>query len=176
MTKNYLVGILLALVFVLTSCGSQVPTQAQAKSVTPEATQSVTQPSIKVERVAIVQVSRSTPRSSVNPTVTKSMRGVYASAYIGKWFKPRWEKVRKCIVRRESGGNYRAANKHSSARGAYQFLSFWQRKLPVLMHKPWLRNKPIVKWSRYDQDHAFWFVFKNGRGKMNWYYAPKPCF
>jgi hypothetical protein len=174
MTKRNLVGVLLATIMLVASCGTV--TQADAKSVPSKAAQSVTEPSNKVVQVRVVQAaSRVSVRPSVNPAVPTKMRGIYASAYIGKHYKPRWESVRKCIVRRESGGNYRAANKHSTARGAYQFLAFWQRKLPVLMHKPHLRNKPIVKWSRYDQDHAFWFVFKNGKGKRNWYYAPKQC-
>jgi hypothetical protein len=63
-----------------------------------------------------------------------SMVGYSQSSYQGKWYHPKWEDERKCIMQRESRFNYRAANSTSSARGAYQFLdSKWRDGLVWMM-------------------------------------------
>jgi hypothetical protein len=46
--------------------------------------------------------------------------GLIVSLYQGKWFMPKREKVRRCIVKRESGANYRAVSAGGRYRGAYQ--------------------------------------------------------
>ena len=97
--------------------------------------------------------------------------GIRESLYQGKHYKPnRWEPFRRCVIHRESRGNYRAANKTSSARGAYQFLDTQWRDSLVWMLLPEhrkdglahqvraLRGKPIHEWNRYWQDAAFWTV------------------
>lgn len=115
--------------------------------------------------------------------------GIYPSLYQGKWYSPKHDDFRRCIMKRESRGNYRAANPRSSARGAYQFLdSQWRDGLTYMMIKEErrtdgqkipeirdLRKKPIHKWSRYWQDRAFWTAFRHGDGAHHWHYPGSPC-
>jgi len=97
--------------------------------------------------------------------------GIKESLYQGKHYNPnRWERFRLCVIHRESRGDYRAANRVSSARGAYQFLDNSWRDSLVWMLLPEhrndgladqvraLRDKPIHHWNRYWQDAAFWTV------------------
>jgi hypothetical protein len=70
------------------------------------------------------------------------------------------EQVRRCIIRYESGGNYRAQNPSSSASGAYQFLtSTWAGfgGYSAAKYAP-----PSV------QDKKFYLLFDNGRGRSHW--------
>ena len=120
--------------------------------------------------------------ASNHPATTpeaRDMKGIDASLYRGKHYNPnRWEEFRLCVIHRESRGNYRAANKTSSARGAYQFLdNSWRdslvwmllpehRKQGLAPQVKALRAKPIHKWNRYWQDAAFWTVINAKPG--NW--------
>lgn len=101
----------------------------------------------------------------------RNLMGIQESLYQGQHYNPnRWETFRRCVIHRESRGNYRAANKSSSARGAYQFLDRSWRDSLVWMLLPEhrrqglgaevraLRDKPIHEWNRYWQDAAFWTV------------------
>ena len=122
---------------------------------------------------------------TITERVAKSTQGYAASLYRGKWYKPKWEDERKCIMKRESHFNYRAANRTSSARGAYQFLdSQWRRSLTYMLMPEHadrkkeikaLRDKPIHKWNRYWQDAAFFTVWRHGEGKHHWYYPGSNC-
>lgn len=123
---------------------------------------------------------------AVAPMSTEtSMVGYSQSSYQGKWYHPKWEDERKCIMQRESRFNYRAANSTSSARGAYQFLdSQWRDGLVWMMLDEGgnvkeiksLRDKPIHKWSRYYQDRAFFTAWRHGDGKHHWYYPGHNCY
>jgi hypothetical protein len=118
------------------------------------------------------------------------MKGFEPSLYRGKWYDKKWENSRKCIMQRESRFSYHAANKSSSARGAYQFLdSQWRDGLVWMMLKESkkhndglsgeiksLFDKPIHKWSRYYQDRAFYTAWQNGNGKHHWYYPGHRCY
>lgn len=97
--------------------------------------------------------------------------GIKESLYQGKHYNPhRWESFRRCVLQRESKGDYRAVNRSSSARGGYQFLDNSWRDSLVWMLLPEhrkdglagqvraLRGKPIHHWNRYWQDAAFWTV------------------
>lgn len=120
-------------------------------------------------------------KSAAVSGAAQDMQGYEPSLYTGKWFDPKWEKTRKCIMDRESNFNYRAANRSSSARGAYQFLdSQWRISLTYMLmpeHKHMkkqvkeLRTKPIHKWNRYWQDAAFYTVWRHGKGAKHWYYG-----
>lgn len=128
---------------------------------------------------------------TVHPSRSSSahdMTGLRPSLYTGKWYKPSDEDRRRCIVLRESHANYRAANRSSSARGAYQFLDRqWRHSLVWMMlddeHKGSplrpilraLRDREISQWNRYWQDRAFWTVWRHGKGAHHWRYPPKPC-
>lgn len=108
-----------------------------------------------------------------------------SSVYTGKWYVEHHEPIRRCIVHRESRGNYRAVNRRSSARGAYQFLdSQWRKSLVWMLipeHKDKvkevrkLRDKPIHHWSRYWQDAAFWVAWQRGKGRSHWSLQQKEC-
>lgn len=119
----------------------------------------------------------------------QDMTGYEPSLYTGKWHSPRHEDFRRCIMDRESNFNYRAANRSSSARGAYQFLDrSWRIPLTHMMMKEdkrtgghlreeilALRDISIQKWDRYWQDRAFWTAFRHGEGKHHWHYSGSPC-
>jgi hypothetical protein len=115
----------------------------------------------------------------------KKLKGYKKSLYRGKYYHPDQEKFRWCVMKRESHHNYRAANKSSSARGAYQFLdSQWREGLSYMMVKESkksddglianirnLKGKPIHSWNRYYQDRAFFTALNyNGKwsGKKHW--------
>jgi hypothetical protein len=99
---------------------------------------------------------------------SRSMFGVKASAYRGSYYDGRFERTRKCIVRKESGGNYRIASRYGTYKGAYQFNSYLARATAKRMGRSDLAGKPMNQWSRYDQDRAFWTVWNHGRGARNW--------
>lgn len=111
--------------------------------------------------------------------------GFAPSEYRGKWYSQKHESVRECIMWRESRHNYRAANKSSSARGAYQFLdSQWRRSLTFMLMSEHsdkkeevksLRDKPIHHWSRYWQDAAFWVAWRHGEGRHHWSLQGNQC-
>lgn len=108
--------------------------------------------------------------------LNKNVVGIQASAWTGKGYSPRWEGVRKCIVKRESNGRYGAINKSSRAAGAYQFLPAWNRGLAYMIGKPQLKSVPVYKWSRVDQDHGFWAAWRNGAGRHHWSGGNFNCF
>jgi hypothetical protein len=96
------------------------------------------------------------------------MTGVRSSAYVGSYYDKRYEGTRKCIVRKESGGNYRISSSSGRYKGAYQFNSSLANSTARKMGRPDLVNKPMNTWSRYDQDKAFWTVWNHGKGASNW--------
>lgn len=115
----------------------------------------------------------------------EDLKGYEKSLYRGKYYHKDQERFRQCVMKRESHHNYRAANRSSSARGAYQFLdNNWRDGLVHMMlkeskkkddqlHKdlPELFDKPIHKWNRYYQDRAFFTALNyNGKwsGKKHW--------
>lgn len=117
--------------------------------------------------------------------LAESTMGFAPSLYQGKWYSEKWEDERACIMWRESRHNYKAANKTSSARGAYQFLdSKWRDGLVWMMLAEGgnkkeiksLRDKPIHKWNRYYQDRAFYTAWRHGEGKNHWSLQGKECF
>ena len=117
--------------------------------------------------------------------IAASTKGYAQSLYRGKWYDKKWEDERECIMWRESRHNYKAANKTSSARGAYQFLDRkWRDGLVWMMLDEGgnkkeikaLRKKPIHKWNRYYQDRAFFTAWRHGEGRNHWSLQRKECF
>lgn len=120
-------------------------------------------------------------RKAFSP-VAKDMEGWMPSLYRGIWWDQKWRDLRVCIMKRESNFRYRAANKTSSARGAYQFLdNNWRDGLVwmfideskqtgdgLISEAKKLRKVPIHKWSRYWQDRAFYTALRNGKGIHHW--------
>lgn len=108
------------------------------------------------------------------------LMGFLPSLYLGKWFMPGKEDVRKCIVDRESNANYRANN--GTYFGAYQM----SRELGV--GATWMMQREVRKefgdegmdivqalrkltpdrWNRYWQDRAFWTIWRSGEGARHW--------
>ena len=117
------------------------------------------------------------------------MRGFEPSLYQGKWYSKKWERNRKCIMKRESRFNYRAANKRSSARGAYQFLDRSWRESLVHMLRPEIKRdyphrretlesltgKSIHKWPAFYQDAAWYTVVVKHDGINHWAPVPSAC-
>jgi hypothetical protein len=65
----------------------------------------------------------------------------------------RFEKIRKCIMWRESRGNYKADGRYGS--GAYQFIQrTWDHYVDAAGHSEYVGMRPF-KASRYIQDKVF---------------------
>ena len=120
-------------------------------------------------------------KRSIQPAA-KDLEGWMPSLYRGLYWDSKWADIRRCIMKRESNYRYKAANKTSSARGAYQFLdNNWRNGLVWMMiaeskktgdgligEAKKLRKKPIHKWSRYWQDRAFYTALNHGKGLHHW--------
>lgn len=110
------------------------------------------------------------------------MRGVLPSLYRGKWYVKKAEWKRKCIVRRETHGNYRSVGGGGRFRGAYQMNRGLARGVTYQMEREVrkefgpdaaaavrkLRKTPVNQWNRYWQDRAFWTIWHKGSGKGHW--------
>lgn len=147
---------------------------------------------------AILATPASTPALHVEARAASSATaqdrmGIAPSIYRGLWYTPKLEQARRCILKRESHGNYRARNPEtavSTASGAYQFLDRQWRDSLVWMflseskktndtledEAKALRSKPIAKWSRYWQDRAFYTAARHGKGLHHWYHPGIRCF
>ena len=102
---------------------------------------------------------------------------------------PRKEKKRRCIVKRESRGNYRAVSAKGIYRGAYQMnrrlavsATYKMRREVAKEMGPKaaaqvlrLRRIPTQKWNRYWQDRAFWTIFNKGDGASHWRGGARRC-
>ena len=107
------------------------------------------------------------------------------STYQGQHHSRKWEPWRRCVMWRESRGDYRARNPSSSAAGAYQFLDrAWRRSLVFMLIREHrreagevrsLRAVPIHRWPRYWQDAAFWTVLNDGAGAKHWALRGSAC-
>jgi hypothetical protein len=108
------------------------------------------------------------------------LMGFMPSLYQGKWFMPGNEDVRRCIMMRESNGNYRASS--GTYHGAYQMSSALARGATWMMQKEVrkemgeegvriltaLRSTTPNNWNRYWQDRAFWTIWRDGAGAGHW--------
>lgn len=108
------------------------------------------------------------------------LMGYLPSLYQGRWFKPGNEDVRRCIIMRESNGNYRATN--GTYHGAYQMSAALARGATWMMQKEVrkemgeegvailraLRETTPNTWNRYWQDRAFWTIWRDGAGAGHW--------
>jgi hypothetical protein len=115
------------------------------------------------------------------------LMGFMPSLYQGKWFKPGNEDVRRCIMMRESNGNYRATN--GTYHGAYQMSSALARGATWMMQKEVrkemgeegvaivraLRETSPNSWNRYWQDRAFWTIWRDGAGAGHWRGGAHSC-
>lgn len=118
----------------------------------------------------------------------KDRFGYLPSLYTGKWYMPKKEKMRKCIILRESHANYRSTS--SIYHGAYQMTAAlgdgaaWMmqkevrkelgRETGIKMMRE-LRRTPVEKWNRYWQDRAFWTIWRHGAGSHHWAGGSHSC-
>ena len=119
-------------------------------------------------RTTVTSASAAVTTGDRNTRVSRSRTGVRPSAYIGTKYSPRHERTRRCIVRKESGGNYRIKSRSGYYRGAYQFNPNLARVTAKRMGHPKLANRSIHTWSRFHQDKAFWTVWNKGKGRGHW--------
>lgn len=163
--------------------GLAIPAQA-ADSVTPapSASASVTPaPSVS----ALTLTNRLATESAYVKGLGKASdrHGVAASLYTGKWYSKKAERKRRCIVRKETGGNYTSVSSNGRYRGAYQMSrslavgATWMMQPEVKKEfgaqaaaaVAKLRKVPTQKWNRYWQDRAFWTIWRNGHGRNHWH-------
>ncbi|MDO9485565.1 MAG: hypothetical protein Q7K25_05855 [Actinomycetota bacterium] len=153
------------------------PAQAQEPQV-----RLVSQSTVKAKAVA---ATAKTWRFTFASTATLDRNGIEPSLYRGKFFRPAVERVRKCIVKRESTGHYTSVSR-SGYRGAYQMSRALGRGVTWMMLKEHrallgsasadlamskLRATPVSKWTRYWQDAAFSTIFnweKTKSGAKHW--------
>ena len=121
---------------------------------------------------------------------SQDMKGYEPSLYRGKWYMPKKEQIRRCIMDREANHNYRAVSAGGLYRGAYQMNRGLARGVTFMMQKEvkkemgpevvavvkQLRKIPTQQWNRYWQDRAFWTIWRNGKGKHHWRTSYRPCF
>ncbi len=94
--------------------------------------------------------------------------GIAGSAYTGPMYNAGSESTRKCIVAKESGGNYGIVSSNGRYHGAYQFSRPTGDATAQRMGRADLVGTPVSQWSRYEQDMAFWTLWNNGAGRGNW--------
>jgi hypothetical protein len=98
--------------------------------------------------------------------VSRNERRISPSAYQGKHYDARFEPIRRCIVWRESNGQYRVRSRVSTASGAYQFIDGTWRNNSGL-------SAPASAHSRYEQDRVFWKLWNHGKGWRHWWYGQR---
>lgn len=118
------------------------------------------------------------------PTTEAKQHGIHASAYQGRHFEAEHEEIRRCIVKRESEGQYNVINPTGSYRGAYQVSKPMGVGMGWMIQKElrhvgvdantarWigreLRSTPVNRWHRFYQDMGFWLVWDDGQGRSHW--------
>ena len=138
---------------------------------------------------AALLVPASTPDVVVPPVASKTaaiQTGVQDSAYTGRFYNPKWERKRKCIVQRESNGHYFSTNRRGGYFGAYQMTKAlavgagWMMRDELrdmygvtvgteIARK--LRATEAHKWHRFYQDMAFYTIASwrgDGTGLKHW--------
>jgi len=132
----------------------------------PVETRTVTAPA----RVAVLE--RPAPAADTDTQPVKVSRArtakVRTKDRAPRTVSPGLESIRKCIVKRESEGQYTVRNKTSSAAGAYQFVIATSNEAARRMQRSDLIGVPASQWSRRDQDRAFYVIWNNGRGRAHW--------
>ena len=88
---------------------------------------------------------------------------------------PAVEKVRRCILARESGGDYSVADPTRRWFGGYQFQLRISDLAARRMRRPELIGLPASEWSPLDQDAAFYLIYDRGRGRRHWAGGRYPC-
>lgn len=88
------------------------------------------------------------------------------STYKGRWYVPEAEPFRKCVMWRESRGNYKADGPHGS--GAYQFIfDTWSHYSELAGFEEYADER-AYKAPPAVQDAVFWRTYWKGKGKHHW--------
>jgi len=88
---------------------------------------------------------------------------------------PKVEKVRKCIVARESKGNYKIADPTGRWFGAYQFSLRTSNTAARRMNRMDLIDVPANEWLDNEQDAAFYVIYNKGKGRKHWANGVPKC-
>jgi hypothetical protein len=102
------------------------------------------------------------------PTTTTTVATPYWLRVSRKYQDNRYEKFRRCVVKRESEGIPTVVNRHSGSAGLYQFMPFWQPILVRRLHIPQYRYTNIRHMPANIQTAGFWLVLDHGLGARNW--------
>ena len=166
---------------------AQTPSAAPVPSVVPSAAPTST-PTAAPSSTPAAPVIDELAQRALEITYAKGeskatdMHGVQDSLYKGKWYRAADEDTRRCIVKRETGGNYTSVSAGGLYRGAYQMSrslalgATWAMQSEVSKELgddaaalvPALRDAPTQTWNRYWQDRAFWTIWHNGDGAGHW--------
>jgi len=117
--------------------------------------------------------------SNRKPSKTVEKKSVVKARPKKRWpgqGNPCVERVRKCIIQREARGSYRVADPTGRWFGAYQFQLETSNSAARRMKKYELVGVPANKWTKDDQDAAFYIIYNFGRGKKHWYCSKQSCF
>jgi hypothetical protein len=114
--------------------------------------------------VAPVTAAADEPWTYKNPAQpSKNPDDLKDSQYRGWHYEKKWESYRKCVMARESGGNYKADGPYGS--GAYQFIqSTWDEAMRRARKPEWVGVRPHKAPPAY-QDEAF-FLMANPYPKL----------
>jgi hypothetical protein len=85
------------------------------------------------------------------------------------------EKVRRCILNRETGGDYTAVDATGTWYGGYQFQLQTSDTAAMRMKRPDLVGIPANQWRSPDQDAAFYLIYNCGKGRHHWFGGRFPC-
>lgn len=164
-----------------------VPTPAPAATTAPIASPTPAPTAPAATSAPVPLVDEATQRAleltyAKGESKASDLHGVMESLYRGKWFNAKDEDTRRCIVRKETGGNYESVSAGGLYRGAYQMSkalavgAAWMmldevRKefgADAASDVEQLRSTPVQQWNRYWQDRAFWTIWRNGAGSDHW--------
>jgi hypothetical protein len=118
--------------------------------------------------VAAQEAARAAAEEARRAELAASRHGILPSQYTGAYFDPRSEATRKCIVQKESGGDYGIVSANGRYMGAYQFMQQTANTTAQRMGRPDLVGVPVNQWTRAEQDQAFWTLWNHGAGRSNW--------
>lgn len=126
------------------------------------------------------------PDNKPRRSIKRNQNGIFPNdgKHAKKESRQRWpgqgdakvERARKCVRNRESRGNYRIADKKGKWFGAYQLSIQTSNTAAKKMNRKDLVGVPANKWSRSEQDAAFYIIYNRGFGKRHFIHYSNKCF
>lgn len=120
------------------------------------------------QRKAEEQARREAEQAAAAAASAPTTNGIADSVYSGSYYNAAYDSTRRCIVQRESGGDYGISSSNGMWHGAYQFALDTSNVAAQQMGRPDLVGVTANNWSRHDQDQAFWVMWNNGAGAAHW--------